>query len=82
LHHGPFRRLRVVGACHHHSGKLRDELLASYLGPFVPDRGQGLERFLTASSADELMAVEPLLAELDAPAQVAWGTADIFFEPS
>jgi len=65
-----------------HPDKLRDELLMSYLGPFVPDRGQGLERFLTASSADELMAVEPLLAELDAPAQVAWGTADIFFESS
>ncbi len=58
------------------------ELLASYLGPFVPDQGKGLERFLTASSAAELMAVEPMLAELDAPAQVAWGTADIFFEPS
>jgi pimeloyl-ACP methyl ester carboxylesterase len=25
------------------------------------------------------MAVEPLLAELQAPAQVAWGTADTFF---
>ena len=28
------------------------------------------------------MAVEPLLAELHAPAQVAWGTGDSFFEPS
>jgi len=62
--------------------KLSDEILASYLGPFVADQGKGLERFLTASSAEELVAVEPLLAELHAPAQVAWGTADIFFEPS
>ena len=62
--------------------RLGDDLLASYLGPFVPDQGRGLERFLTASSSAELIAVEPLLAELDAPAQVAWGTADVFFEPS
>jgi pimeloyl-ACP methyl ester carboxylesterase len=60
---------------------LSDELLTSYLGAFVPDQGKGLERFLTAPSADELMAVEPLLAALEVPAQVAWGTADIFFGP-
>jgi pimeloyl-ACP methyl ester carboxylesterase len=62
--------------------RLSDDLLASYLGPFVPDQGKGLERLLTASSATELIAVEPLLAELHAPAQVAWGTSDPFFEPS
>jgi pimeloyl-ACP methyl ester carboxylesterase len=62
--------------------ELPDELLVSYLGPFVADQGKGLERFLTSSSAAELMAVAPLLAELDVPAQVAWGTADLFFEPS
>ena len=40
---------------------------SSYLGPFVADQGKGLERFLTASTAAELMAVEPLLAELRRP---------------
>ncbi len=60
--------------------QLSDEVLRSYLGPFVPDQGKGLERVLTASSTAELMAVEPLLAELHAPAQVAWGTGDSFFE--
>jgi len=65
-----------------HPDTLPDELLSSYLGPFVADQGRGLERFLTSSTAAELVAVEPLLAELDAPAQVAWGTADVFFEPS
>jgi pimeloyl-ACP methyl ester carboxylesterase len=63
-------------------GELPDELLMSYLGAFAADDGKGLERFLTAMSADELMAVEPLLARLQAPTQVAWGTADLFFEPS
>jgi pimeloyl-ACP methyl ester carboxylesterase len=63
-------------------GQLPDELLASYLEPFVADGGKGLERFLTAPSADELMAAEPLLARLQAPTQVAWGTADVFFDPS
>ena len=65
-----------------HPETLPDELLVSYLGPFVADQGRGLERFLTSSTAAELMAVEPLLAQLDVPAQVAWGTADVFFEPS
>ena len=54
-------------------------ILASYLGPFVADQGKGLERLLTASSADDLMAVAPLLAELHAPTMVAWGTGDSFF---
>ena len=65
-----------------HPDQLSDELLTSYLGPFVPDQGRGLERFLTASSAADLMAIEPLLAELHAPTQVAWGTGDSFFEPA
>ena len=46
-----------------HPEQLPDEVLASYLAPFVPDQGKGLERLLTASSAAELMAVEPLLAD-------------------
>lgn len=61
--------------------QLSDALLTSYLAPFAADGGKGLERFLVSSSAEELMAVEPLLAELRAPAQIAWGTADRFFEP-
>jgi pimeloyl-ACP methyl ester carboxylesterase len=64
-----------------HPDQLSDEVLLSYLAPFVPDQGKALERLLTASSAAELMAVEPLLAELQAPTQVAWGTGDAFFAP-
>jgi pimeloyl-ACP methyl ester carboxylesterase len=62
--------------------KLSDDVLHSYLGPFVPDAGKGLERFLTSSSAEDLMAVEPLLAQLQVPTQIAWGTGDLFFEPA
>jgi pimeloyl-ACP methyl ester carboxylesterase len=62
-----------------HPEQLSDEILASYLGPFRADEGKGLERLLTASSADDLMAVAPLLAELHAPTMVAWGTGDSFF---
>ncbi len=69
------------GQGYQHPEELSDELINSYLGPFVADQGKGLERFLTASSAAELVAVEPLLAELRMPAQVVWGTGDIFFEP-
>jgi pimeloyl-ACP methyl ester carboxylesterase len=60
---------------------LSDEVLTSYLAPFVADQGKGLERFLTAPTAAELVAVEPLLAALEVPTQVAWGTADVFFGP-
>jgi pimeloyl-ACP methyl ester carboxylesterase len=64
------------------AGELSDELLASYTGPFAADGGKGLERFLVAPKAEELVAVAPLLAELQVPIQLAWGTADIFFPPS
>ena len=62
--------------------ELPDEILDSFLTPFVADEGKGLERVLTASSASELVSVEPLLAALRAPTQVAWGTGDSFFEES
>jgi pimeloyl-ACP methyl ester carboxylesterase len=62
-----------------HPEALPDEILASYLHPFVADQGRGLERLLTASTAADLMAVAPLLAELRAPTLVAWGTGDTFF---
>jgi pimeloyl-ACP methyl ester carboxylesterase len=64
-----------------HPDRLPDEVLQSYLEPFVADGGKGFERFLTASTADELMAMAPLLARLRAPTQVVWGTGDVFFEP-
>ena len=70
------------GMVYAHPEQLSDDLLASYLGPFVADQGRGLERLLTASTSEELMAIAPMLAELHAPAQVAWGTGDSFFEPS
>jgi pimeloyl-ACP methyl ester carboxylesterase len=62
-----------------HPEALPDEILASYLEPFVADQGRGLERLLTASTAADLMAIAPLLAELRAPTLVAWGTGDPFF---
>jgi pimeloyl-ACP methyl ester carboxylesterase len=64
------------------AAELTDELLTSYVSPFAADGGKGLERFLVAPKAEELIAVAPLLAELQAPVQVAWGTADVFFEPA
>jgi pimeloyl-ACP methyl ester carboxylesterase len=70
-----------LGQGYQHPEALSDAVVQSYLGPFIADQGQGLERFLIASSAAELMAVAPELAELGMPAQVVWGTGDTFFEP-
>ena len=69
------------GSGYAHAAQLSDEVVDSYLAPFVADQGKGLERVLTAGSVDELTGIAPLLAELTAPTQVAWGTADIFFTP-
>jgi pimeloyl-ACP methyl ester carboxylesterase len=69
-----------LGQGYQHAERLSDAVVQSYLGPFIADQGGGLERFLTSSSAAELMAVEPELAELRMPAQVVWGTGDTFFE--
>jgi pimeloyl-ACP methyl ester carboxylesterase len=62
--------------------ELTDELLTSYTAPFAADAGQGLERFLVAPKAEELKEVAPLLSQLQAPVQLAWGTADVFFPPA
>jgi pimeloyl-ACP methyl ester carboxylesterase len=64
-----------------HPEELSDELLHSYLDPFVTDQGRALERILSEASADELVAIEPLLAKFRAPTQIVWGTGDLFFEP-
>jgi pimeloyl-ACP methyl ester carboxylesterase len=63
------------------AAQLSDELLTSYTGSFAADGGKGLERFLVAPKDEELVAVAPLLAELQVPVQIAWGTADVFFPP-
>jgi pimeloyl-ACP methyl ester carboxylesterase len=70
-----------LGTGYAHAEQLSDEVVDSYLVPFVADQGKALERLMTAGSADELTGIAPLLAQLTAPTQVAWGTADIFFHP-
>ncbi len=64
------------------AAQMSDELLGSYTSSFAADSGRGLERFLVAPKADELIAVAPLLKELQVPVQLAWGSADVFFPPS
>src|SRR6202034_856139 len=67
-----------LGMGYANGAQLSDELLTSYMAPFAADGGRGLERFLVAPKAEELIGVAPQLADLAAPVQVAWGTADIF----
>jgi pimeloyl-ACP methyl ester carboxylesterase len=75
------RSANGLGVGYERPENLPDDVIRSYFAPFLADGARRLERFMTASSADELMAVEPQLRTLDTPTLIAWGTGDLFFEP-
>ena len=57
------------------------ETIEEYLGTFAdPDRARQVEKAVAALSAEDLMAAEPRLAELDTPTLIVWGTGDVFFD--
>jgi pimeloyl-ACP methyl ester carboxylesterase len=72
-----------LGSGYEHPEKLSPETIHAYLGRFASAEGaREVERWLTSSSADELLAVEPGLRELNVPTLVVWGTGDSFFDVS
>jgi pimeloyl-ACP methyl ester carboxylesterase len=71
-----------LGSGYEQPDLLPDEVIDSYLGPFVADGAKAIERFVASVDAKELMAVEPQLRQLKVPTLVAWGTDDSFFELS
>jgi pimeloyl-ACP methyl ester carboxylesterase len=64
-----------------HPELLSDEIIDAYIGVFKdPARAAELDRFAVSTTVDDLLAVEPGLAELTAPTLIVWGTGDVFFE--
>jgi pimeloyl-ACP methyl ester carboxylesterase len=61
--------------------RLSDDDVRAYLGVFADvGRAREVERFVTETNVDDLLAVEPGLKELTVPTLIVWGTEDVFFE--
>lgn len=58
------------------------ETVRAFLEPLLgtPDGARQFERLLVTLSPDDLLAVEPLLAQLTVPTLVVWGTDDELFD--
>jgi pimeloyl-ACP methyl ester carboxylesterase len=65
-------------------GQLDDETILGFLRPCAGtmEAARELERFITALSADDLVAVEGDLRRLNVPTLIVWGTGDVFFDVS
>ena len=76
------RSARGLGACLEDPDGLDAEILDSLLAPIRTSdaAARDIERLLNALRAEDLVAAEPALATLTAPALVVWGRADPFFE--
>lgn len=61
--------------------ELPDEQLHAYLGPLAESdhRARELERCVAQLEPAPLLAIEPLLRQLDVPTLLVWGTGDPFF---
>jgi pimeloyl-ACP methyl ester carboxylesterase len=72
-----------LGGGYERPDQVSDETLRGFLEPVLgtPERARQFERWLTALSADDLLAVEPELQRLTVPTLVVWGTGDVFFAP-
>jgi pimeloyl-ACP methyl ester carboxylesterase len=63
---------------------LPDEVLEAYLGPPAESdlRASELQRCVAQLEPGPLLAIEPLLKELETPTLLVWGTGDPFFDLS
>jgi pimeloyl-ACP methyl ester carboxylesterase len=63
---------------------LPDEVLEAYLGPLAESdlRASELQRCVAQLEPGPLLAIEPLLKELETPTLLVWGTGDPFFDLS
>lgn len=64
-----------------HAERLSDDKVLEYLEPFTSEEGaRDAEARIVAPKAEELMALDPALQNLEVPALLVWGTGDIYFD--
>jgi pimeloyl-ACP methyl ester carboxylesterase len=75
-------RSAVFGSGYEHPESLGLDVVRAFLEPVLgtPERARAFEQLLARLEPSDLLAVEPLLARLDVPTLVVWGTGDEFFE--
>jgi pimeloyl-ACP methyl ester carboxylesterase len=71
------------GVGYEHAEQLSDEEVQTFVERFATlDDAREVERFINCLRAEDLLAIEPQLKQLQAPTLIVWGTGDVFFEPS
>ncbi len=77
-----YRSPQALGPAYEHPDAVTDEMIESYLRPFVADdqRLRDLERFLAAFDNRHTTAIESRLRALSAPTLIVWGTDDVYFD--
>jgi pimeloyl-ACP methyl ester carboxylesterase len=79
---GVYRSPQALGPAYEHPECVTDDSIEKYLRPFVrtEQRTRDLERFLAAFDNAQTVAIEPRLAQLNAPTLIAWATDDVYFD--
>ncbi|HSS09318.1 MAG TPA: alpha/beta hydrolase [Acidimicrobiales bacterium] len=77
-------RTIVYASTYEHPERLSDEEVRAFLEPVVGSlaTARQFERLLTSLRAEDLLAVEPQLKQLQVPTLMVWGTGDTFFDLS
>jgi pimeloyl-ACP methyl ester carboxylesterase len=64
-----------------HAERLSDDKVLEFLQPFASEEGaRDIEARIVAPKAEELMALDPALQDLEVPTLLVWGTGDIYFD--
>jgi pimeloyl-ACP methyl ester carboxylesterase len=77
-----YRSPQALGLAYERPESVSDDTIETYLLPHLrsPQRLHDLERFVGAFDCRHTVSVESALKEVQAPALIAWGTDDIFFD--
>jgi pimeloyl-ACP methyl ester carboxylesterase len=76
-------RKRVYGSGYQDVTNLPIEVSNAWLGPLLGtmEAARQFQRWIVSLHARDLLAVEPILARMQLPTLIVWGTADVFFGP-
>jgi pimeloyl-ACP methyl ester carboxylesterase len=71
----------VFSVVFEHTDRIADETFRTYFEPLVTseESGRNMERFLTSINAQQTLAIEPKLKQLQVPTLILWGTGDVIF---